>query len=182
MKVILTFFAFLFAMQLSAQFETFPETRKSNEKNSFNMQFSSLEGVGLNFERRLLQKSNFSLVGQVGLSSVLPIFGKSSNSSSASFSRLIGFSANAGLAASYSFNESHSLRIGAGFRRYQFYKPESYKELFSDLGYDQLSKYLELEYRFQPKDSRFYFLAGYRHYFHNDFNLGGLKLGMGFKF
>ncbi len=182
MKAILTFIVFLCSMQLSAQFASFPETKKSIGKNSFNVQYSSLEGVGLNFERSLLQKNKFSLFGQVGLSSVLPLVGKSSNNSSVSFSRLIGFSANIGLAANYSFNESHSIRIGAGLRRYQFYKPDTYQELFSGIGYDQLSKYLDLEYRFQPKDSKFYFLAGYRHSFHENFNLGGLKLGMGFKF
>jgi len=182
MKTILTSCILLLSITLSAQFASFPEVQNLPEKKAFNIQLNTSGGLGLNYERLIFQKGKSSIWGQAGISSNLPNFRKRLNSYQGGWAYPIGFSANLGLTYRWNFKEQHSLQIGGGVSRFQFYQPNKYKELFTGNNFDPLSKYLEVEYRFQPKNSRLFFTGGYRHTFRGDSNYGNLKFGIGIRF
>ncbi len=131
------------------------------------------------------QKGKYSLWESAGIASNLPKFvryGFVDHVVGRRMSFPLGFTANLELSNRWRFNESHSIHLNAGVQRFQFYQPRKYKDIFQENGFDPLTKYLELKYRFEPKHSRLFFETAYKHSFNNNEHWGNFNFGLGFKF
>ena len=182
MKTSLTILCLLFILQLNAQFTSLSEEKNYVDKNGFNLQLNTTNGLSINYERSLFRKGKYSLWANAGLGSHLPGLRKSHRNEGVQVTTPLGFSANLEISNRWRFNPSHSIQINAGLQRFQFYQPDKYKDIFTNNGFDPLAQFLEIEYRFEPKDSRWFFSAGYRHSFSNNLQRGRLNFGIGFKF
>jgi len=151
-----------------------PETPSSNDKNSLTMDINSDLGLGIKYDRQLIQKGKYSLMGQVGATLYPPKFRFNTLGMGANF--------NAALYNRITFNE-HNFEIGAGVIVGKYFQANVENSPFGVQPW-RASPYIHMGYLYQPEGKNWFLRANMRlsHYSNGVGIRPNMSFGLGYKF